>query len=165
MFVVKLLDRNERADALAERLNNQASLFPDKRGFIIYALKCAIGFCDFIIFECAIPDMYCQFDLTKNIFYMDMTTTPTNHIFPHLKKARRLLDKLGCSYSDEYPRYMEYRYDSGGDMHSLNANFGKNVELATDFTMRVFTEIYKDNTKEHKVILGNFPKPNPKKQS
>jgi len=153
--MVKLLNVDERSEILEKRLNAQRDLFPDKKAFIKHCLECAWGMSGFIIFQCSDEDNFCQFLLVQGLYSMDISSTPDNNHFPHLKQARKLLEKMDLTFTDtSLLKYMDYNYDSYEDRYSINANFGTNAELAAEFVKRTFEEIYKEDLGLLKVTLG-----------
>lgn len=153
-LLIRLLNREERTKRLEERINNNKVIFSDTERFIEYALNCSWG-CHYIIFECSNKSRFCQFGLADNFLWMDFPITPENDHLPYLTKTRKLLEQLGFSFTEILPVYMKYNFNEGENLHSLNANFGKDIKLAADFVKRIFEEIYKDKLSLLNIKLGS----------
>jgi len=153
-FSFKLLNYEERTEKLQKRLNKQRTDFtpPD---FIKHVFRTVEG-CKYVIFQGIIENHFIQFKLEGNVLELDFPITSENYLIKHLKDVRKLLESLNFSFTDielEPMKYI-YRVDSDEDLHCLNANFADNTDLATQFIVKVFQDIFESDISLVSVKLG-----------
>jgi len=107
---------------------------------------------NYLIFECSDDKKFIQFATDSHRLWMDIPTTSYNYLFPYMKESRKLLERLDFNLVDgKSVGYKEYKYNDSKGVCSLNANFGINAELAADFVIKVFKDIYKEDLSELKI--------------
>lgn len=152
-LLIRLLNKEERTEILEERINSNKVRFPDINKFIEHAFYSSWG-CRYIIFQCSNETQFCQFWLANNFLWMDFPIAPGNNHLPYLQQTRKLLEQLEFSFTEDLPEYMKYKFNEDKDFYTLNANFGMNIKLATEFVRSIFDEVYKDKLPLLNVRLG-----------
>jgi len=124
---------------------------PDRKEFIKLALTETIGGCNFIIFS---PqgegNKFIQFWTGDHTLKFDFYANKVNNLKNHFLSIVGLLSEMGFVNSEvpEYRGRMTYKVDKGTDYISVDANFNKDIELATEFTEIIFKQIYKIKLKK-----------------
>jgi hypothetical protein len=153
-FSFTLLNHEERTENLQKRLNNQRTSFtpPD---FIKHVFRTVDG-CNYVIFQSVVENHFIQFKLADNKLELDFPITSENYLVEYLRDARKLLESLNFSFTDTELKPMAYIYnvDTGDDLHCLNANFDRNIDLATLFIIKVFQDLFEDDISLITVKIG-----------
>lgn len=153
-FSFKLHNYEERTERLQKRLNSQRTNFtpPD---FIRHVFRATRG-CNYVIFQGAKKNHFIQFKLVDNRIELDFPITSKNYLISYLKDVRKLLESFNFAFSDTElePMKYVYRVDNGEDLHCLNADFGSDVDLATQFIVKVFQDLFEDDISLIYVKLG-----------
>jgi hypothetical protein len=112
--------------------------------------------CDYVIFQGAIENHFVQFKLADNRLELDFPITSVNYLVSHLKDVRKLLESFNFSFTETQLEPMKYIYrvDNGDDLHCLNADFGDNIDLATQFIVKVFQDLFEDDISRFFIKLG-----------
>jgi hypothetical protein len=151
---VKLHNYRERTEKLQKRLNSQRTQFtpPD---FIKHVFRSVDG-CDYVIFQGAIENHFVQYKLADNRLELDFPITSVNYLVSHLKDVRKLLESFNFSFTETQLEPMKYIYrvDNGDDLHCLNADFGNDIDLATQFIVKVFQDLFEDDISRFFIKLG-----------
>ncbi len=153
-FSLKLHNYEERTERLQKRLNSQRTNFTPA-DFIKHVFRAVDG-CKYVIFQGGIENHFIQFKLINNKLEMDFPITSENYLVNYLKDVRKLLESFNFTFSDTELEPMKYIYrvDNGDDLHCLNADFGDNIDLATQFIVKVFQDIFEDDISLISVKLG-----------
>ncbi len=153
-FSFKLLNYEERTEKLQKRLNSHRINFtpPD---FINYVFRAVRG-CNYVVFQGAIENHFIQFNLVDNRIELDFPITSENYLIKHLKTVRQLLESFNFTYTNKELKPMTYVYnvDEGDDLHCLNANFDCDIDMATQFIVKVFQNLFEGDISLIFVKLG-----------
>jgi len=122
--------------------------------FIKLALREALEGCNFIIFSPTDDDnKFIQFWTAENKLKFNFYANKTNGLKKYYLAVIGLLSESGF-VNDEIEKYsgsMVYKVDKGKGYISVDANFRKDMEKASQFTEAVFKSIYKIGS--HKLIV------------
>lgn len=123
----------------------------DRKEFIKLALTEALEGCNFIIFSPQGHDYkFIQFWTGDHTLKLDFYANKVNRLKNHFLSIVGLLSEMGFVNSEvpEYRGNMVYKVDKGTDYISVDANFKKDLDLATEFTEIIYKQIYKISSKK-----------------
>ncbi len=137
--------------AVQQKINSLARA--DRGDFIKLALREALEGCNFIIFSPVNDDSkFIQFWTAENKLKLNFYANKTNGLKKYYFVIIGLLNESGFVNNEieKYNGSMVYKVDKGKDYISVDANFRKDMEKASQFTEAVFKNIYKIGS--HKLI-------------
>lgn len=132
--------------AATQKEINKLSKTKDQKDFIKLALTQALDGCNFIIFyPVGESDKFVQFWTGDHQLKYNFYANKVNKLKNCFLSIIGLLSELGFvnSIIPEYKGLMVFKIDKGTDYISVDANFYKDIDLATEFTDLIFKQIYK----------------------
>lgn len=166
MFVIKYYNRTERVAMLEEQLQEAKENFEDMGEYVEYVLNEVLkpfSECNFVIFQIGDNDtQFVQFWTGDRKLEHDFPFVSGNNHLPYMKPTRKLLEELGFSFNEGSIQPMQYTYNlhvpkDVDDYSTLNADFGTNIEMAAEYTLKVFTNIFKKDVEEITILIGTHP--------
>lgn len=134
------------------------------RDFIKFSLRQALNGCNHIIFQIDEDDhRFVQFWTRRKFLYMDYTLPQKERIKLYKNKIITLLKNYHFKQIDHVYIPKNNGQSKDGLYYSItkmdrgpviNANFQTDLELATEFTLKMFTDIYKLNPEELNILMG-----------
>ncbi len=159
---LKTLDR-EPIHLLEKRLIAAKKYYPEMKEYLQYIfleVMKASNECDFIIFH---PDKkeipFLQFWVGNKKLQMDFPIVDENNHLKYMKKVRNMLEGFNFTFKEVKINNMQYGYNKYGYEHpdsgnGLNADFGEDAKLTTEFVYRVFAQIFKEDFTKIKFIIN-----------
>lgn len=125
--------------------------------FIKLALQEALSGCNYIIFTD--PDKihnYVQFWTGEHTLKYSFFANEYNEHKDYYLSTVGLLSELGYANSkiENFKGRMIYKVKKETGIITIDANFYKDIDLATDFTEKIFSQIFKTKSKKLEVNLG-----------
>ncbi|HOR02007.1 MAG TPA: hypothetical protein PKZ92_01985 [Candidatus Woesebacteria bacterium] len=146
------VDHHDFVSGVQKKINKLAN-GSDREKFIKMALIRALDGCNFIIFSVVgESNKFIQFWTGEHELKYNFFANDANRLKNCFLSVIGLLSEMGFVNDSvaEYKGRMTFKIDKGRDYISVDANFRKDLNLATDFVYIVFKQIYK--TKGNKLV-------------
>lgn len=138
------IEHEDFIQAVQQRIDKLAK--KEQTDFVRLALQESLEGCNFIIFSQVDNDnTFIQFWTAENKLKFNFYANKTNRLKKYYLSIIGLLSESGFVNNEieNYRGSMVYKIEKGKDYISVDANFRKDTESATKFTVATFKEVYK----------------------
>lgn len=148
-FQITSVDHTDFIKNVQKKINKLANN-SDRKKFVKLALTQALDGCNFIVFSVAGEDnKYIQFWTGEHQLKYNFYANDINKLKNCFLSVVGLLSEMGFVNDSvvEYKGRMTFKIDKGTNYISVDANFRKDLDLASEFADVVFKQIYKTKGK------------------
>lgn len=143
-FQIASIDHQDFIVGVRKKINKLAKN-ADRKTLIKSALTEALGGCNFIIFSVVGgSNKFVQFWTGEHQLQYDFYANHNNKLKKYFRSVVGLLSEIGFVNDSvlEYKGRLTFKIDKDSDHISIQANFRKDLNLATEFVNTMFQEIY-----------------------